>query len=264
VMKIERLQAREKGMAAGAVREEAALIAAEQRAVRANFVFLTGGHVEDEEEEAEHSHEIQEGRLENSARKEIATAIHYMTASAQGLTAVSTGQALPAARAAVEALQRAFGQSRYLLRSLAVQSRIDPSRRLTGKLDAASDWARDVPEAPEDPVVAAARGVLAELMRVAGATADGQAVDPARLSALAEQALAIDPVSPEWQQAAREILAARDTLAPGGPPEDVRAALQRAAAPVAQVVQAGARSAAAPGARRASAIERAWAEEVRR
>ena len=35
--------------------EQTGAIAAEQRAVRGNFVFLMGGHVEDEEEEAEQS-----------------------------------------------------------------------------------------------------------------------------------------------------------------------------------------------------------------
>ena len=49
--------------------------------MRANFIFLMGGHVEDEIEEAEHSHEIQEGRLENNARKDISAAIHQMSLS---------------------------------------------------------------------------------------------------------------------------------------------------------------------------------------
>jgi hypothetical protein len=264
VLKIERLRAREKAMTPEALREEAALIAAEQRSVRTHFIFLMGGHVEDEEEEAEHSHEIQEGRLENSARREISTAIHHMTASEHGLTAVSTAQALPAARAAVEALQRAFGRNRYLLRSLAVQSRIDPSRRLTGRLDQASDWARQIDEPLEDPVAAATRGLLAGLLRTAAALADGRAVEPARLSALAEQALAIDPASPHWQQVARGILDVRDAWADGATLEDVRAGLQRAAAPVAQAVQAAARAQAMPGTRRTSPLERAWADEGRR
>jgi hypothetical protein len=264
VMKIERLREREQAMTADAVREEAALIAAEQRSVRANFIFLMGGHVEDEEEEAEHSHEIQEGRLENSARREISTAIHHMTASEHGLTALSTAQALPAARAAVDALQRAFGRNRYLLRSLAVQSRIDPSRRLTGTLDAASDWARELDEPLENPFAAATRGLLAGLLRVAAALADARALEPAHLSALAEQALAIDPASPHWQQVAREILEVRDAWTAGGPAADVRALLQRATATVAQAAQAAARAPALPGTRRALPLERAWADEVRR
>ena len=64
--------------------EQTSAIAAEQRAVRANFVFLMGGHVEDEEEEAEQSHEIQEGRLENTARREISRAVSHMTSDRAG------------------------------------------------------------------------------------------------------------------------------------------------------------------------------------
>ena len=53
--------------------------------MRSNFVFLMGGHVEDEEEEAEQSHEIQEGRLENSARRDISRAVAHMTSTEQAL-----------------------------------------------------------------------------------------------------------------------------------------------------------------------------------
>ncbi len=90
VLKLQRLRAREPSLARAAVEEELGALAAEQRAVRANFIFLTGGHVEDEEEEAEHSHEIQEGRLENTARKEIATAIQFMSRAEQAMIAIQT------------------------------------------------------------------------------------------------------------------------------------------------------------------------------
>ena len=63
VLKLERLRPRIPVLTREALEEEAAGIAAEQRTVRANFVFLLGGHVEDEEVEAEQSHEIREGRL---------------------------------------------------------------------------------------------------------------------------------------------------------------------------------------------------------
>ena len=67
VLKLERLRAREQTIDRATLEQEVGNIAAEQRAVRANFVFLMGGEIEDEEAEAEHSHEIQEGRLENTA-----------------------------------------------------------------------------------------------------------------------------------------------------------------------------------------------------
>ena len=78
VLKLERLRAREQAIDRATLEQEVGNIAAEQRAVRANFVFLMGGEVEDEEAEAEHSHEIQEGRLENTARREIVDAIQHM------------------------------------------------------------------------------------------------------------------------------------------------------------------------------------------
>ena len=78
VLKLERLRARERALDRATLEREVGNIAAEQRAVRANFVFLMGGQVEDEEAEAEHSHEIQEGRLENTARREIVDAIQHM------------------------------------------------------------------------------------------------------------------------------------------------------------------------------------------
>ena len=60
---------------------------------------------------------------------------------------------LAARAAAVDALQRAFGRSRYLLRSLASRSRLDPSRRLTGNVSSA-----DVVAAGHCPTPTLARG----------------------------------------------------------------------------------------------------------
>ena len=127
-----------------------------------------GGHVEDEEAEAEHSHEIQEGRLENTARREIIDAIQHMGRVEVGLAAVNTGAALPPARAAVEALQRAFGTNRYFLRTLA---RTKPRRPVTppdGRaIQDASDWRRELYPPAADPAVDAARTtLLAQLLEL--------------------------------------------------------------------------------------------------
>jgi hypothetical protein len=201
VLKIERLKAREKGMSREAVGEETALLAAEQRSVRANFIFLLGGHVEDEEEEAEQSSEIAEGRLQNTARRDIAQAIGHMTRAEQALVAVSTGTALPPARSAVDALQRAFGRSRYLLRSLASRSRLDPSRRLTGNIASADDWRRIMlaasPREGHD-----VRALFADVLAAYAALSAGSS---SSLGVLAERALAIDPASRHWQEVARRI-----------------------------------------------------------
>ena len=231
VLKIERLRARENTLASPALIEETASIAAEQRTVRANFVFLLGGHVEDEEVEAEQSHEIQEGRLENTARKEINAAISMMTRAEQGLTAVNTAAALPPAREAVEALQRAFGRSRYLLRSLAVRGRLDPSRRLTGDVKDAADWRRVSQDAePREGI--AARQLLDGLLDAAEHARAGGTLEPGRLQRLAEAALAIDPSSAVWLEVSRQLLEARDAAAlqkviARVAPETLRGALSR-------------------------------------
>lgn len=207
VLKIERLRGRERTMTREAVAEETAMLAAEQRSVRANFIFLLGGHVEDEFEEAEHSSEIAEGRLQNTARRDINAAISEMTRAEQGLVAVNTSVALPPARAAVEALQRAFGRSRYLLRSLTSRSRLDPSRRLTGNLSAADAWRRAVTET-EPREGEAARALLARLLAAYGSLSRGQAPANA-LEGLAERALSIDPGSSRWQEIAGRIQTAQ-------------------------------------------------------
>jgi hypothetical protein len=262
VLKIERLRARERSMPRQAVEEASALIAAEQRAVRANFIFLMGGHVEDEFEEAEQSHEIQEGRLENSARKDISAAIHQMTLAEQGLTALSTAKALPPARAAVDALQRAFGRNRYILRTLASRSRVDPSRRLSGKLEAASDWQRDIAPAALDRTIREARALLGQTLDIAATLQAGGDVAPARLAALAEQALRIDPGSKEWQSASARLMEVRDAIAAKRP--DVAARLNEALAPIVAITQKDARPPSGPASTPAGALRRAWAAESRK
>ena len=212
VLKLERLQPRVSGMSREAVVEETAGIAAEQRTVRANFVFLLGGHVEDEEVEAEQSHEIQEGRLENTARKDINAAISHMTRVEQGLTAVNVPGAIPPARAAVEALQRAFGKSRYLLRSLAVRSRLDPSRRLTGNLAEAGNWQRPQSQVDEREGESA-RQLLERLVNAAGVMRSGRQLPARELESLAEAALTIDTASAVWQDVAARLLEANDVQA---------------------------------------------------
>jgi hypothetical protein len=196
--------------------------------VRANFIFLMGGHVEDEEQEAEHSHEIQEGRLAHNARREMNEAIQYMSRAEQALVAIDTGAALPPAKAAVEALQRAFGRNRYFMRTLPTRSRIDPSRRLAGDLDEAAGFRR-APEPPAtSPTVAAARQLLVELLELAPELREQPSgVAPARFTVLAERALAVDAASPSWQQVSAALLRVRDALA-GGAGANAEASLKTA------------------------------------
>lgn len=206
VLKLERLRARERALARPALEEEVVGIAAEQRAVRSNFIFLTGGTVEDEEEEAAHSHEIQEGRLENTARREIGAAIQFMGRVEQALAAIDTAAALPPAKAAVQALQRAFGRNRYFLRTLPSRSRVDPARRLSGELATAGDWRRELFPRQADEPVAAARTLLARLLELAPQIEAGS-LPAAAVTALAEQALSIAPAAGEWQRVAQRLAA---------------------------------------------------------
>jgi hypothetical protein len=261
VLKLERLRARERSLTRDALGEELAGIAAEQRAVRANFIFLTGGEVEDEEAEAEHSHEIQEGRLENNARREIGVAIQYMTRAEQQMVAASAGGALPPARAAVEALQRAFGRNRYFLRTIPVRSRVDPSRRLAGELDGASDWRRDSSPPAVEERTRAARALLARLL------ASSQTIDRSQqsldaLTVLAEDALRIDPGAEEWQQASERLLELRQGLAAGKSSAEVGALVSETVASVTALLRTQAPGVLSVPPR--SGLRSAWAEEHRR
>ena len=253
VLKIQRLIARQSSMPRESVVEEAALIAAEQRSVRANFVFLLGGHVEDEEVEAEQSSEIAEGRLQNTARRDISAAIGHMTRAEQGLVAVNTSQALPPARHAVDALQRAFGRSRYLLKSLASRSRLDPARRLTGNV-AGAETSRRVSHEAEPRDGEAVRTLLASLVAAHDEISRGQStrVD---LTNLAEQTFAIDPAAARWSQLASRIQNAHAQVA--SRPSDARKILEGVIADVAAAASEGLVPRAGVAAPR-SALERAW------
>lgn len=260
VLKLERLRAREKTLDRPALEAEIATIAAEQRAVKSNFIFLTGGTVEDEEEEAEHSHEIQEGRLENTARREIGIAIQHMTVTEQALAKVSVASALPPARAAVEALQKAFGRNRYFLKTLPVRSRVDPARRLTGELASAADWRRELFPAITDGRMVSAGEILARVVELAPAMQSGT-IPPAALTALAEQALTVDPASADWQKISRAFIELRDRGSSGAD-ERARAANAIVAA-LNAVVQRQALRPNGP-ASSDSSLAGAWGEERRR
>lgn len=237
VLKLERLQAREKTLARETLVDETGNIAAEQRAVRANFIFLLGGEVEDEEAEAEHSHEISEGRFANQARKEIVAATVLMGQVEKALAAVSTRDALPPARAAVKALQRAFGHSRYLLRALPSRVRIDPARRQSGDITSAAGWNRALAPPSPDAVTEAARAALADLMATSAAL-DERADVTATLRGLGERILAAAAGAPDLLPAAKEVDAARNAIA-SGRPDAAREALRRAAPPLVKRAQHG-------------------------
>ena len=170
-------------------------IAIEQRMVRAEVVFLGGGEVEDELEEAAKSDELTEGRLQNTGRAEMLRAINAMSRAEAQLNDGRAAEALVFERQALASLERALDRRRYFLRTLPDRSRIDPSRRLSGERREARSWSRDQRLAPVSDAIESARRVMREL---ALASVDGAGVD----AALAARLTAVDPNAAGLQRAA--------------------------------------------------------------
>lgn len=175
--------------------EQNQLLGIEQRMVRSEVVFLGGGDVHDEVEEAAHSHEIAEGRLENVGRAEMLRAINFMSRAETELNAGRAVDALVLEREALKALERAFDRRRYFLRTLPERSRIDPTRRLTGDLKEARSWTRDRAALDAPPGLAQQQALMRDLAAAAGG-ADGAD------AALAARVAALDPADASLQQAA--------------------------------------------------------------
>jgi len=171
------------------------LLAIEQRMVRAEVVFLGGGEVQDEVEEAAHSHEVAEGRLENTGRAEMLRAINFMSRAEAQLNDGNAVEALVLERQALRSLELAFDRRRYFLRTLPDRSRIDMTRRLTGNLTEARSWRRDRQDGAAAPALAQQRALMRDL---AAAANTGAGVD----AALAARVAALDPSAASLQQAA--------------------------------------------------------------
>jgi hypothetical protein len=99
IAKTERTHAAKPRLSAEAFTNQTAGLAVEQRMVRSETLFLMGAHgeVADEEEEAEHSNEIQEGRLENRGQADLREATRLMSARSAS-SAISCGRCRCAAR----------------------------------------------------------------------------------------------------------------------------------------------------------------------
>jgi hypothetical protein len=182
--------------------DEWRMLGTEQRMVRAEVVFLSGGEVQDEVEEAAHSHELSEGRLENQGRAEMLRAINFMSRAEAQLNEGRGTEALVFERQALASLERALDRRRYFLRTLPDRSRIDTTRRLTGERRDARSWPR-ARAAAEPATAAAAPGVILVL---AAALNDPAQVD----GSLAARVAGVDPSSAALQHAAVAIASARD------------------------------------------------------
>ena len=264
ILKTERLLARRGSMSVEDFRDEARDLAAEQRQVRAEFVFMMGGELADagldltvlnEEEEAAGEDDLAAGRLANQGRMDLLRAIRSMSRAAARLAEHEVATALPLEKQALASLQRAFSRSRYILRTLGERERLDLSRRLTGVLAALARSRRPAVEPEPLPRTAALRRLLADTAALAADSRAGANV-ASREAELAQRALQIDPASPPLAEIA-SLLAA-----PG--PATV-ASLDRATATLAALVRAelGDAPARTPDPELA-ALEGALADERRR
>lgn len=235
IVKTERLLAKKSTVDAATFTDEARTIAAEQRKVRAEFVFMMGGEFEDatagtgdlnEEEEAANESEIAAGRLQNNGRRDVILATRYMGEAAQLLDTGDLSVALPREKLALAALQRAFTKSRYILRVLTPRERIEESRRLSGALTDAADWRRSVPAATDDPRARALAVALGRLHEVAQSGWTGREARDT-ISAVAESLLAIDP---SLAPAARDLEDVARALTSGQSPAAIASTLDAATA----------------------------------
>ena len=170
---------------------------------------------------------------------------------------------MPPAKLAVDALQRAFGHNRYFLRTLAVRSRIDPSRRLTGDLKEASDWRRSLDGATGDPKTRQARALLARLLELLPEGDLPPASASGVVGTLAEEALAVDPGSPDWQRISAALTKLRDVVAAGRAPDEVRRSVREAVTPLVALSKKGAVRVGDTGGA-TDALRSAWYGEARR
>jgi hypothetical protein len=237
IIKTEQLIARKATLSSDAFVDQAQNLAAEQRRVRAEFVFMMGGELAEagvdieqlhEEEEAAGEHDLAAGRLANQGRADLIRAIRSMSLAATSLVAAELPTALADEKAALAALQRAFARSRYILRTLTERERLDLSRRLTGELAALVRDSRPAATPVDNPRVAELRRSLAGLAAIAGAR---------RIAAAAQDLLRIDPASDALAQVAARLTDAATALA-ADRLRDARPSLDRATLDLAAVVRA--------------------------
>jgi hypothetical protein len=261
ILKTERLAAQRAQMPPGDVANASAEIAAEQRKVRAEFVFMMGGELADasdlanmteinEEAEAGGEDDILAGRNANQGRVALLRAIRSMSRAATSLTSADLASALPHERAALAQLERAFSHARIILRALTERERLDLLRRLTGVLTGAARDMHPRAEAEPEPRIAELRRALADVAALAGAAT----LDAAGASALAERVLRIDPSSREVQQVATKLSAAATDMERGRS-SDARRALDESATTIAAALKAALLDAPATGGLRGTSTD---------
>jgi hypothetical protein len=218
ILETERLLAKRATLSAEELQNESAQLAAEQRKVRVEFVFMLGGELGEspdlatsmtdvnEEEEAQHEQELLAGHAANAGYVALLHAIRAMSRADHFLTAGDPATALPHERAALTQLEAALSRRRMLLRAFSTRERLDLSRRLTGSLADALSEERPPATASADAQTIALRTVLADLASI-DATQTGPSA-AAHASALAERVLRVDASSDRLQTIAADLAAA--------------------------------------------------------
>ena len=262
ILKTERLIASRRSMTPEQIIETAAMIGAEQRQVRAEFVFMMGGEVEDEEVEAEHAHELEEGREQNEGRRDLLAAIRSMSDAAALLMRPDVDQALVLEKRALASLQRALVRSRYILRVFAPRERIDDARRLTGDRADAASWSREPRTVPPSPAAGALRGALLRLSLHARASSSDD-VAAGAFTGIAQPLLPFLSASRALQTAVEQL--AKAERARRGDTQAIARALDEAALAIDAALEAEARASAAPlpGAVVSGRVRSALADQLR-
>jgi len=215
IQKTERLIAQQRTLNKADVAEQAAQLAAEQRRVRAEFVFMMGGEFAqqsvadengltelDEHEEAESEGDLAAGRMVNRGRSALLSAVRAMSRASVALVDADLPRALAHEKTALVELQEAFARARFLMRALSQREQLDLSRRLSGKREGVNRIPARITDVDQSDRVETLRDVLAAL------STDG-ARDPARAPViLAERLLQLDASSADMQRIASQLNAA--------------------------------------------------------
>lgn len=250
IMKTERLLAKRKSITAEVFAAEAADIAVEQRRVRAEFVFMMGGELEDappadgeqdmmmldETAEAEGEADILDGRGANRGRVALVRAIRFMSNAVTLLNETDVSPALLREKAALKELEQAFSHTRIILRALTQAEKLDMSRRMTGPLIEAGRDVRAVPVAEAAARVVALRGALAGVAELLSA-AKIETSPTQRASELAETVLRVDPSAKSLQEIASQLNDAAAALAKSNR-RDAVSALENASVSLTEVLRA--------------------------
>jgi hypothetical protein len=276
IVKTQRLLAERATMSAGDFLERSRDLAAEQRQVRAEFVFMMGGELADEgidphslneEEEAAGEDDLAAGRLANQGRADLMRAIRSMSRAATRLYDADTEAALPIEQDALTYLQRAFSRSRYILRTLGARAQLDFTRRLTGVV---SDVARDVrpaAAAAPNPRLAALRTALADVAALASDPTRATDSGVGRAVAIAQQVLRLDPSSTAYRDATSALVGMGRATTPardGANAAAIDAALDRTATRLAELIRTELLIAPEPASASLDALAGALADALRR